>query len=92
MRYQDYKIPLSLLTKDQQVKLDTANTKATEATGSPRYHISCEGETEGKEVTPDSAVTTSLTRFVNLVDVLPPLPTKGQFDVSTIKKSLYFFS
>ncbi|THG95963.1 hypothetical protein EW026_g5773 [Hermanssonia centrifuga] len=31
-------------------------------------------------------------RFVNLVDILPPLPVKGQFDVSTIKGSLYFFS
>lgn len=32
------------------------------------------------------------TAFVNLVDILPPLPKKGHFDVKTIKKSLYFFS
>ena len=31
-------------------------------------------------------------KFVDLVDILPPLPKKGEFDVSTIKKSLYFFS
>ncbi|PCH42893.1 DNA/RNA polymerase [Wolfiporia cocos MD-104 SS10] len=31
-------------------------------------------------------------KFVELVDILPPLPKKGQFDVATIKKSLYFFS
>ncbi|KAI9061872.1 DNA/RNA polymerase [Trametes sanguinea] len=31
-------------------------------------------------------------RFVNLVDVLPPLPEKGKFDVKAIKDSLYFFS
>ena len=31
-------------------------------------------------------------QFVDLVDILPPLPKKGQFDVNTIKKSLYFFS
>ena len=30
--------------------------------------------------------------FVNLVDVLPPLPEKGKFDVKAIKQSQYFFS
>ena len=31
-------------------------------------------------------------KFVNLVDLLPKLPKKGEFDVSKIKQSLYFFS
>ncbi|KDQ52445.1 hypothetical protein JAAARDRAFT_138907 [Jaapia argillacea MUCL 33604] len=31
-------------------------------------------------------------KFVDLADVLPPLPEKGNFDVNTIKRSLYFFS
>ncbi|KAK2465507.1 hypothetical protein APHAL10511_002399 [Amanita phalloides] len=31
-------------------------------------------------------------KFANLVDVLPPLPKKGDFEVKNIKKSLYFFS
>lgn len=31
-------------------------------------------------------------RFVDVTDLLPPLPQKGTFDVSTIKGSLYFFS
>ncbi|KAF8626667.1 hypothetical protein AX15_004758 [Amanita polypyramis BW_CC] len=31
-------------------------------------------------------------KFVNLTDILPPLPKKGDFKVETIKKSLYFFS
>ncbi|EJF55919.1 DNA/RNA polymerase [Dichomitus squalens LYAD-421 SS1] len=31
-------------------------------------------------------------RFINLVDVLPPLPEKGKFDVKAIKESQYFFS
>lgn len=31
-------------------------------------------------------------RFVNLVDLIPPLPKKGDFEVSTIKNSPYFFS
>jgi DNA-directed RNA polymerase len=31
-------------------------------------------------------------KFVNLVDLLPPVPAKGEFDVNKIKSSLYFFS
>jgi DNA-directed RNA polymerase, mitochondrial len=31
-------------------------------------------------------------KFIDLVDLLPPLPKKGTFDVKTIKNSLYFFS
>ncbi|VDC07236.1 unnamed protein product [Peniophora sp. CBMAI 1063] len=31
-------------------------------------------------------------KFVDLVDLLPQLPKKGEFDVSKIKQSLYFFS
>ncbi|KAI0063332.1 DNA/RNA polymerase [Artomyces pyxidatus] len=31
-------------------------------------------------------------KFVNLTDLLPPLPPKGEFDVNKIKSSLYFFS
>ena len=31
-------------------------------------------------------------RFVDLIAVLPPLPEKGNFNVETIKHSLYFFS
>lgn len=30
--------------------------------------------------------------FIDLTRLLPPLPKKGSFEVSTIKKSLYFFS
>ncbi|KAI0798166.1 DNA/RNA polymerase [Abortiporus biennis] len=31
-------------------------------------------------------------KFIELTELFPPLPKKGGFDVSTIKKSLYFFS
>lgn len=31
-------------------------------------------------------------RFVNLVGLFPPLPQKGDFEVRTVKDSLYFFS
>lgn len=30
--------------------------------------------------------------FVRLIDLLPPLPAKGDFEVSSIKASPYFFS
>ena len=31
-------------------------------------------------------------KFVDLADILPPIPAKGSFDVNEIKRSLYFFS
>jgi len=31
-------------------------------------------------------------KFVKLTDLIPPLPSKGTFDVENIKKSQYFFS
>ncbi|PVG00666.1 DNA/RNA polymerase [Serendipita vermifera] len=31
-------------------------------------------------------------KYVNLIDVLPPLPEKGKFNIEVIKDSLYFFS
>ena len=32
------------------------------------------------------------THFIELTSVLPPVPKRGDFDVSKIKQSLYFFS
>lgn len=31
-------------------------------------------------------------RFVNLVDALPPIPKKGEFNIEVIRNSTYFFS
>lgn len=31
-------------------------------------------------------------KFMNLVDLIPPIPQKGTFKVETIKESAYFFS
>lgn len=33
-----------------------------------------------------------LGKFVDLTDIIPPLPEKGSFDVADIRKSQYFFS
>ncbi|KXN82382.1 DNA-directed RNA polymerase, mitochondrial [Leucoagaricus sp. SymC.cos] len=38
------------------------------------------------------AVVQLMGKFVNLSDLFPPLPQKGEFDVGNIKKSEYFFS
>ena len=87
---------MSSLTRDQQTKLYTANTRSAETTGALRYHISTESETESVADSDESgsnpANANTPSRFVNLVVLLPPLPQKGMFDVNTIKKSLYFFS
>ncbi|KAG5643187.1 hypothetical protein DXG03_001391 [Asterophora parasitica] len=40
----------------------------------------------------DQAMRQLMGKFVNVVDLLPPLPEKGGFKVETIKKSQYFFS
>jgi DNA-directed RNA polymerase len=38
------------------------------------------------------AVVKLMGKFVNMTDLLPPLPEKGEFNVETIKQSQYFFS
>lgn len=45
-----------------------------------------------QEIVEGTAAEAADFEFVDLVDLLPPLPEKGNFDVTTIKKSLYFFS
>ncbi|GLB44584.1 putative DNA-dependent RNA polymerase catalyzes the transcription of DNA into RNA using the four ribonucleoside triphosphates as substrates [Lyophyllum shimeji] len=40
----------------------------------------------------DKALRQLMGKFVNVTDLLPPLPEKGKFDVESIKKSQYFFS
>lgn len=45
-----------------------------------------------KKVEADKAAIELLGKFVNLTDLLPPLPKKGGFKVEMIKGSQYFFS
>lgn len=72
---------VSLLSKEQVMKLlNPGRGQATRAKGA--------GAQQAKSV-----LETSLEgKFVDLVDLLPPVPTKGEFDVNKIKSSLYFFS
>ncbi|KAI0731720.1 hypothetical protein BC629DRAFT_1718248 [Irpex lacteus] len=95
LRYKDYKVPLSSLSKDFQGKIMAYAAKAP-APGHRQIEVSAvenaEDSAEEDETTVHDIDPSMVTRFVNLVDILPPLPEKGHFDVSTIKKSLYFFS
>lgn len=45
-----------------------------------------------KKTEEDKAAIELLGKFVDLTDILPPLPKKGGFQVETIKSSQYFFS
>ena len=56
----------------------TATTTQTPEDGDANAEAETETDLEGK--------------FVNLVDLLLPVPSKGEFDVNKIKSSLYFFS
>ncbi|EKM83036.1 hypothetical protein AGABI1DRAFT_69188 [Agaricus bisporus var. burnettii JB137-S8] len=53
--------------------------------------LEAEAEKERK-VQQKEAVVKLMGKFVNMIDLLPPLPQKGEFDVERIKKSQYFFS
>ncbi|KAF8890704.1 hypothetical protein BD779DRAFT_1438161 [Infundibulicybe gibba] len=75
-------------------------TEASKALGSLEGLLSdlAEGNdsdptSEAQELTQeDKAAVELLGKFVNLTDILPPLPKKGDFQVETIKGSQYFFS
>lgn len=47
---------------------------------------------ENDEETDDVDVKLMAGKFVNLTDLLPPVPAKGNFKVEAIKGSQYFFS
>ena len=92
MRYAGYKVPLSSLSKELQAKI-----MAYASTSHPNQRHLEVSSIDNPEEAKDSQdlcdiEPETVTRFVNLVDILPPLPEKGHFDVNTIKKSLYFFS
>ena len=71
---------VSLVSKEQAVKLlKPARRQAKRVTGATAEDKSASDDSlEGK--------------FVDLVDLLPLVPSKGEFDVNKIKSSLYFFS
>jgi DNA-directed RNA polymerase, mitochondrial len=76
-----------------------ANTKAADASGANGGAGLVEGDEDADELvgavrgSGAGRIDTAMeSRFVDVVDLLPELPKKGDFKVETIKKSLYFFS
>lgn len=75
---------VSVLSKEQAVMLlkpvrgQARRNKGNASSVTTQGQPAPEGSLEGK--------------FVDLVDLLPPVPVKGEFDVNKIKSSLYFFS
>ena len=70
--------------------LDTINEEAAESI--PPLTGSDLDDLAEKAGTPLEEIKLGNQRFVRLVDVLPPCPARGSFDVERIRDSLYFFS
>lgn len=74
------------------------NSKRTPPDEKPEAHMEQEQEFDDSVISSDSPQSTTNTpvtgreRFLNLVELFPPLPQKGDFEVRTVKDSLYFFS
>jgi DNA-directed RNA polymerase len=78
---QDCPPTVSVLSKEQVVKLlkpGRGGTRRAHGAAALQGKSGSEDSLEGK--------------FVDLVGLIPPVPTKGEFDVNKIKSSLYFFS
>jgi DNA-directed RNA polymerase len=77
----DHPPTVSLVSKEQAVNLlNPLSKQANRVKGAlaPEDKSTSEDSLEGK--------------FVDIVDLMPPVPSKGEFDVNKIKSSLYFFS
>ena len=76
-------------------QLSTADTIKQQIANDPDLDLLAslndENMEEGDE-TDDVDVRLMAGKFVNLIDLLPPLPAKGNFKVEAIKGSQYFFS
>lgn len=77
---------------DLSLILDSASASEAEPTSKTAVSEAAESEDEEDVDNITEADAHLLGKFVDLCDLLPPLPKKGTFDVETIKKSQYFFS
>ena len=67
----------------------TATTTSTHEAGNDKGKLNSAVPPEAEAGKEDSSLEG---KFVDLVDLLLPVPSKGEFDVNKIKSSLYFFS
>lgn len=78
----------------------SATVTATATVTTTPTHEGADGNSKSSVVPPEAEAETGAKvgdaslegKFVNLVDLLLPVPSKGEFDVNKIKSSLYFFS
>jgi DNA-directed RNA polymerase len=86
-------VSMSVVSKEQAMQLLKPGPHK-EATGTrKRSGSKNKGATATRKAGNGSSEDSSLEgKFVDLVDLLLPVPSKGEFDVNKIKSSLYFFS
>ncbi|EPQ55698.1 DNA/RNA polymerase [Gloeophyllum trabeum ATCC 11539] len=74
--------------EDEDAVEDVDDVEASESNGPQNLEEALEVAhvKRRNRVTPYSKV------YIDVTDLIPPVPEKGSFDVNTIKKSLYFFS
>ena len=81
---------VSVVSKEQAMQLLKPGPLVTASRRQKsRSKLDGEADNEAETETEDPSLEG---KFVNLVDILLPLPSKGEFDVNKIKSSLYFFS
>lgn len=102
-RYKGYKVPASVLAQTRAsarpkkrtlVDVDEADADAdaaADADADAAADAAAEAAAD-EPVTPSQPLPPPVNGFYELADVLPEIPQKGSFDVSEIKRSLYFFS
>jgi len=86
-------------TRKRSGSKSTSATATATVTTTPT-HEGADGNSKSSIVPPEAEAETGAKvghsslegKFVNLVDLLLPVPSKGEFDVNKIKSSLYFFS
>ncbi|KZT25042.1 DNA/RNA polymerase [Neolentinus lepideus HHB14362 ss-1] len=74
---------------DVEAEVIDVDAQSAEDTQTLEDAIDITAATRRKRIRPTIALNKT---YVELADLIPPVPQKGDFDVNTIKKSLYFFS
>ena len=83
---------VSVLSKEQAMQLLKSDHQEQAAVTQKRSRSKSKDATATTPSQPKAKGSSLDGKFVDLVDLLLPLPTKGKFDVNKIKSSLYFFS
>jgi DNA-directed RNA polymerase len=89
---------VSVMSKEQAMQLlkpseQAAATRKRSKSKKSKVVATAAGDGNAEAETETESEDSSLEgKFVNLVDLLLPVPIKGEFDVNKIKSSLYFFS